>query len=644
MFMCGIAGYWQSGGFSDEEAKATVDRMAQQIVHRGPDDGGVWVEADSGLALAHRRLSILDLSPAGHQPMVSVSRRYVLVFNGEIYNHLELRQKLVDFRWRGYSDTETLLAGFEAWGIEATLKKTVGMFAIALWDRVERVLTLSRDRMGEKPLFYGWQGETFLFGSELKALKVHPAFQGNIYRDSLTLLLRYNYIPAPYSIYEGISKLPAGTLLHIPVGRGMNAARGAIPQTYWSLRKVVSAGQVAPFVGSENEVVDALEQRLKNSIGLQMVADVPLGAFLSGGVDSSLVVALMQEQSNRPVKTFSIGFSEKMYNEAGYAKAVAKHLKTDHTELYVSPKEAMAVIPQLPKLYDEPFSDSSQVPTFLVSQLARQHVTVSLSGDSGDELFCGYNRYLLADRLWNRLSLLPVSLRRTLAAVVTTISPAAWSTLFGFLNHGNIGDKFHKAAGVLSSSGADDLYFRLISHWQNPESVVLNGVEPMTLLTGGMSDLSHLNQVQKMMLLDLVTYLPDDILTKVDRAAMGVSLETRVPFLDHKVVEFAWRMPMEFKIRNGESKWALRQILYKYVPKELIERPKMGFGVPIDVWLRGPLRDWAESLLSESRLRQEGFFNPVPIRHKWEEHLSGKRNWQYQLWDVLMFQAWLESQ
>jgi asparagine synthase (glutamine-hydrolysing) len=637
--MCGISGYF--GGYNGGEK--TLSLMGESLVHRGPDDSGIWIDETAEIGMSHRRLSILDLSPAGHQPMISHSGRNVIVFNGEIYNHLDLREKLKGTSFQGHSDTETLLRCIEEWGLESALKEAAGMFALALWDRKERLLYLARDRIGEKPLYYGWQGKggnaSFLFGSELKALRAHPSFQSEINRDAITLFLRHNCIPAPYSIYQGISKLLPGTILSVSLDN-----KEPNISSYWSAEKVAKEGVETLYRGRDVDLLNDLEEVLQQSIKQQMVADVPLGAFLSGGIDSSLVVALMQQQSCRPVKTFTIGFSESGYNEADYAKAVAKHLKTEHTELYVSPDEAMNVIQQLPQLYDEPFSDSSQIPTFLVSNLAREHVTVSLSGDAGDELFCGYNRYILTQRLWNKLSLLPVSMRRILATILINISPSTWSNIFNFLSHGNVGDKIHKAAGVLGTSTVDEFYLGLISHWNKPESVVVNSTEPRTLLTGNLSDLSYLDTVQKMMLLDLVTYLPDDILTKVDRAAMGVSLETRIPFLDHNVVEFAWRMPMKFKIRGGQSKWALRKILYKYVPKELLERPKMGFGVPIDSWLRGPLRDWAESLLDETRLRQEVYFNPAPIRKKWNEHLSGRRNWQYQLWDVLMFQAWLKSQ
>lgn len=624
--------------------------MARRIAHRGPDDAGAWVDAQAGIALAHRRLAIVDLSAAGHQPMVSASSRYMLVYNGEIYNHAELRSALdtgAVVNWRGHSDTETLLAGFDAWGIEATLQKTVGMFALALWDRQEQALCLARDRLGEKPLYYGWQGETFLYGSELKALKAHPAFRGEIDRGALALMLRHNYIPAPYSIYRGIRKLPPGTCLKLVAGR-----QDAEPLPYWSLREVVRQGQVQPFAGSEQDAVLALEMRLREAVGLQMVADVPLGAFLSGGIDSSTIVALMQAQSSRPVKTFTIGFHEQGYDEAGHAAAVAKHLGTDHTELYVTPEQALAVIPRLPALYDEPFSDPSQIPTFLVSQLARQQVTVSLSGDAGDELFGGYDRYFWAGSIQRKLGRIPVSLRTVAAQALRRLSPQAWTRLYhpvsgvlpSRMRMAQPGDKAHRLADIMMAGSPEEIYRGLVSHWKHPDEIVIGATESATVLTDHASWPAHQDFEQRMMYIDTMSYLPDDILAKVDRAAMGVALETRVPFLDHRVVELAWQLPTSMKIRDGQGKWVLKQVLHKYLPKALFERPKMGFGVPIDSWLRGPLRAWAESLLNEARLAREGFFNPAPIRQKWREHLSGERNWQYLLWDVLMFQAWLEEQ
>jgi asparagine synthase (glutamine-hydrolysing) len=646
--MCGFTGYFSQHNAADGTSSLLLSRMANVIAHRGPDDSGIWHDPDAGIGLAHRRLSIVDLSPAGHQPMQSASGRYVIAFNGEIYNHAKLRAEFEKTEqapgWHGHSDTETLLAGFEAWGIEATIQRSIGMFAIAVWDRQSHTLTLARDRIGEKPLYYGWQDDTFLFGSELKALKVHPAFHAEINRDSLCLYMRHAYIPAPYSIYQGIAKLMPGCLLTVSLQQ-----REPNITSYWSGAITAVQGVAQPFIGSAEDAVTALETLLSDAIGQQMMADVPLGAFLSGGIDSSTVVALMQAHSSRPVKTFSIGFHDSLYNEAAHAKSVAQHLGTDHTELYVTPEDGMAIIPRLPTLYDEPFADSSQIPTFLVSQLARQHVTVSLSGDAGDELFCGYNRYTITANTWSKLSRIPRPVRQLAAKGIASISVDGWNRIAvalrgiipAFSRWANVGDKLHKGAGVMASQSVADLYLGMVSGWHDPASVIMGGTEPATLITGNMPALDGLNTIERMMALDLLTYLSDDILCKVDRAAMGVSLESRVPFLDHRVVEFAWCLPLEYKLREGQTKWVLRQMLYRHVPKTLIERPKMGFGVPIDSWLRGPLRDWAEDLLDESRLRQEGYFNPAPIRQKWAEHLSGQRNWQHHLWCVLMFQAWL---
>jgi asparagine synthase (glutamine-hydrolysing) len=654
--MCGFAGFLGTTPLQARgEQQALVKRMTDTIAYRGPDSAGYWCDGERGVALGHRRLSIVDLSPAGHQPMHSSASRYVIAFNGEIYNHLQMREELDSAgrapAWRGRSDTETLLAGFDAWGIQGTVERAIGMFAFAVWDRQTATLTLGRDRIGEKPLYYGWQGRgsnaVFLFGSELKALRAHPVFENVIDRGALCLQLRHSYVPAPYSIYRGIAKLPPGCLLTVSRGEPE-----PVLSTYWSGARQVEAGVAAPFAGTADEAVDQLDTLLKDAVGAQMMADVPLGAFLSGGVDSSTVVALMQAQSSRPVKTFSIGFHEEGYNEAEYAKAVAKHLGTEHTELYVHAEQAQAVIPRLPSMYDEPFSDSSQLPTFLVSQLAKQHVTVSLSGDAGDELFCGYSRYQLAAKLWNTINAAPMPLRRLAARGITGISVESWTRAAGSLARclprslrlANTGDKLHKGAKVITSASLDALYLGLVSHWDDPASLVIGATEPPTLSQGDAPAFPGLDGIQRMMALDLLTYLPDDILVKVDRAAMSVSLETRVPFLDHRVVDFAWRLPQSMKLRDGASKWALRQVLYRYVPKALIERPKMGFGVPVGAWLRGPLREWAETLLAEPRLRSEGFFDAAQVRRKWQEHLSGQRNWQYHLWDVLMFQSWLEQQ
>ena len=649
--MCGFTGFLGKLLSDASNVTALLAAMGERIHTRGPDSADTWHDASAGIGLSHRRLAIVDLSPAGSQPMQSASGRYVIAFNGEIYNHLGIRTELEGLgqapTWRGHSDTETLLAGIEEWGLEATLKKSIGMFAIALWDRQTHTLTLARDRLGEKPLYYGWQGSgnerVFLFGSELKALKAHPAFAADIDRGALCLLLRHNYIPAPYSIYQGIVKLEPGCLLSVSLTQ---------PEPriwkYWDVVEVARAGVAQPFAGTADQAVDALEVLAKDAVRQQMMADVPLGAFLSGGIDSSTVVALMQAQSSRPVKTFTIGFNEEGYNEAVHAKAVARHLGTEHTELYVSPQQAMEVIPLLPGLYCEPFADSSQIPTFLVSRLAKQHVTVSLSGDAGDELFCGYSRYQITEKLWHKFARVPAPLRALVAKGITTLSPTAWDSLAGIIpgarRYAALGDKVHKGAGVFASATVDELYLGMVSHQRNPAGWVIGGQEPSTHLTGLRPELTGLGAVERMMALDTISYLPDDILVKVDRAGMGVSLESRVPFLDHRIVEFAWSLPLTYKLRDEKTKWPLRQVLYRHVPRELIDRPKMGFGVPLHDWLRGPLRDWAEELLDEARLAREGYFHPAPIRQIWAEHLSGRRNWMAQLWNVLMFQAWLEHE
>ncbi|WP_163560403.1 asparagine synthase (glutamine-hydrolyzing) [Halomonas sp. NO4] len=639
--MCGLAGFWGES----RSALSIAERMASSIESRGPDDSGAWFDDSAALAMIHRRLSVLDLSPAGHQPMHSPCGRFVLVYNGELYNHSELRVELerqgAVFAWRGHSDTETLLAALRHWGIQHTLDRLNGMFAFALWDRAERTLCLARDRMGEKPLYYGRSGDVFLFGSELKALSAHPAWRGEVDRDALTLYLRHNYVPAPWSIYRGIAKLPPA---HYVIIRE-NGRDVAEPVCYWNLSHIAEQGVTSLASGPE-VLTDELDALLRDAVGCRMMADVPLGAFLSGGYDSTTVAALMQAQSENPVKTFSIGFHEEAYDEAKHARAVAKHLGTDHTELYITPEQAMAVIPKLPAIYDEPFSDSSQIPTLLVSELARRHVTVSLSGDGGDELFCGYNRHIVGPRTWSRASRLPRSLRKLLGRGVECLAQYDMQHWMQSLPQKrripNISNKLEKLGEALSAQDGLDFYRSLVSHQKNPASVVLRSTEPGRLTR--LTDLPSLPGLrEQMMYLDQTTYLPDDILTKVDRASMAVSLEARVPLLDHRLVEFAWRVPTEYKYRDGQGKWLLRQVLYRYVPRQLMERPKMGFGVPIEHWLRGPLREWTEELLGEQRLREEGYFDPFPIRKMWNEHVSGKRRWHYYLWDVLMFQAWLES-
>lgn len=647
--MCGFAGFLtKDKQFSAENLNVIAEKMSNAIIHRGPDDGGVWIDEQAGLALSHRRLSILDLSPLGHQPMLSASGRYVIAFNGEVYNFNELRNTLQKHGavFKGHSDTEVMLAAIETWGLEAAVKQFIGMFAFALWDNKEQQLHLVRDRLGIKPLYYGWSNQTFVFGSELKALKAFPEFRPAINRNALALMMRHNYIPAPHSIYEDIYKLQPGHYLTIDRQR----FRSPLIKSYWSAKQVVETAIANPFTGSDEEAIQQLDDLLREIIGMRMIADVPLGAFLSGGYDSTLVVAQMQAQSSQPVKTFSIGFHEQAYNEAQHAKVVAQHLKTEHTELYVTPADAIAVIPHLSDWYDEPFSDSSQIPTYLVSKMARQHVTVSLSGDGGDELFGGYNRYFLGENIWNKVGWMPHGIRTNLGKAITGISQNSWNTFFKkadfFLpakyRFSLPGDKLYKLAEVLAVESPDAFYQQLVSHWKQPGDLILNSVEPLTTLTDKTQQATLTDFTQRMMFTDLVSYLPDDILTKVDRASMAVSLEARVPLLDHRLVEFAWALPQHMKVRNGEGKWILRQVLNRYVPKELMERPKMGFGVPIDDWLRGSLRDWAENLLAEQRLKEEGFFNVNLVREKWQEHLTGKQQWHYYLWDVLMFQAWYE--
>ena len=649
--MCGINGFYSKSlsTFND-----VIFKMNSAISHRGPDTNGAWLDKNSGIVLGHQRLSIIDLSVTGNQPMQSSSSRFILTYNGEIYNHLKIRRELEktssNIKWRGSSDTETLLEAIDFWGIEITLKKIEGMFAFGLWDKKTRCLTLARDRIGEKPIYFGWQGEgdnkVFLFGSELKALKIHPEFKGVINRDAIALQLRHNCVPAPYSIYKDIYKLLPGHYLNL---KESDLKKSLVPssKTYWSLTKTAIYGNNNQLTLGEKDIQKDLEKHLQSSVKKQMISDVPLGAFLSGGIDSSTVVALMQLQSNHPVKTFTVGFDENDYNEAQYAKKIANHLGTDHTELYVSSKQAMEVIPKLHSIYDEPFSDSSQIPTFLVSQLAKQDVKVAISGDGGDELFCGYNRYIMSKKFWSILCLMPLPLRKILSSGLLSISHQNLTKISKFLlglnKYSNFGDKIHKGANVLHAKTPHDLYYMLCSHWQNPTDAVINSQEPGTLFNKFKPELKGLDSQQQMMVLDFLTYLSDDILVKVDRAAMASSLETRVPFLDHKLIEYVWKIPHSLKLRNGQGKWILRKILNEYVPKNLTERPKMGFGVPINTWLRGPLKDWAENLLNEKRLEEEGYFNPKFIRDKWTEHLSGKRNWQYDLWNVLMFQSWIDS-
>jgi len=651
--MCGIAGFWDaSHGLSAEDGRAVVRRMTSALRYRGPDDDGHFQDVAAGVALGHRRLSVIDLSPEGHQPMTSASGRYVVVFNGEVYNHQSLRRELAPLgaTFRGHSDTEVMLAAIEHWGLEQAIRRFVGMFAFALWDRRERSLALVRDRLGIKPLYYGWVGSLFVFGSELKALRRCPGFANPVNRDALCLLLRHNYIGAPHAIYQGIRKLQPGTWLTVTSEMASSrvdiAALAAGAQTYWSVRDIAQAGVADRLRLSDADATDELEKLLRDAIGLRMEADVPLGAFLSGGVDSSLVVALMQAQAARPVKTFSIGFQEKNYDEAVYARAVARHLGTEHHELYVTAQDALSVVPKLPSMFDEPFSDASQIPTFLLSGLARSHVTVSLSGDGGDELFGGYERYFMARSIERTLDWIPARMQRYAARSLARRAGFYESLLAGAnrcvparARLKRPRSKIGVLASMLEAGSQEQRYRLLMSHQRDPAMAVLRAEEPPTEFSDPGPAVKEV--FERMMFSDLVAYLPGDILTKIDRASMAVSLEARVPLLDHRVAEFAWRVPMHQKVRGREGKWLLRQVLYRHVPRRLIDRPKQGFGVPLGAWLRGPLRDWAESLLEPVRLRAESYFEPAYVRTMFADHLAGRVDEGARLWDVLMFQAWL---
>ncbi len=653
--MCGISGFLSPVAFDPETARATLARMTDSLAHRGPDDAGAWLDADAGIALGHRRLSIVDLSAHGHQPMVSACGRHVMIYNGEIYNFEALREELERAgaapEWRGHSDSEVLLAAFSAWGVERTLARALGMFALALWDRRARVLTLARDRIGEKPLYYGRIGGVLAFGSELKALRSMPGFERvGIDRDALCLYLRHASVPAPHTIYEGVRKLPPGVYLQFE-----HAAHDPAPREYWSLDQVIAAGRETPFDGDTHAAVTHLDRVLRDALAGQMRADVPLGAFLSGGVDSSAIVALMQTQAAQPVQTFTIGFHESGYDEAGYAKAVARHLGTRHTELYVTPAHALEIVPRLPTIYDEPFADASQIPTFLVAEMTRRHVTVSLSGDGGDELFGGYPRYYLTPRLWQRLRRVPVAVRARIAAALHALRPdhadqlaalaqGAWSGAARRELAPRVGDRLHKLANVMTADSPIALYRMLMSSVHHPERLTLAGREPPTLLDTPSAWPAGLTFAEQAMAVDTRTYLPSDILAKVDRAAMAVSLETRMPFLDRRVIEFVWRLPPELRMPDGESKGLLKKLLYRYVPRPLIERPKQGFCAPVGDWLRGELHDWAAELLRPGRLREEGFFDAARVERLWRQHQAGLMNRQHPLWTVLMFQAWLDAQ
>ncbi len=644
--MCGIAGFWDAcGRAGSAELEQSALRMASALQHRGPDDQGTWADENASLALGHRRLAILDLSREGHQPMFSADQRFVLVFNGEIYNFQALRTALEDrgHAFRGRSDTEVMLAAFGEWGLRPALERLAGMFAFALWDRRCRRLHLARDRAGEKPLYYGWIGGAFVFGSELKALRAHPRWRGEINRGALALLVRYGYIPVPHCIYDHIQKLPPGCVLTLTESH-LRAWSTPEPEPYWSAQAMAEAGAAHPFRGGEDEARERLRALLLESVEQQMVADVPLGAFLSGGINSSLVVALMQTQSRRAIKTFSIGFQQEKFNEAPFAKAVAAHLGTDHTELYVQDCDLRRVISRLPNIYDEPLADPSQIPTVLLCRLASANVKVSLSGDAGDELFGGYDHYDKARRLWRAMGRTPGPLRQHMARSLKSFSSAGLELATGSGRVRQILNRLSNLADVLPAPSDLWLYHLLMSPNRDPRAWLKDADEPPTHFEETATWASLPEPLQRMTYLDFVTYLPDDILVKVDRAAMAVGLETRVPLLDHRVIELAWRLPASFKQNRSQGKWLLRQILHQYVPPALVDRPKKGFAAPIAEWLRGPMREWAEQLLGETHLRQEGFFDARQIRRKWQEHLAQKRDWSPGLWHVLMFQAWLEEQ
>lgn len=640
--MCGITGFWDfKKQHKAKDMEALGHKMGLAIESRGPDSSGVWSDEEMGLLFSHRRLAIQDLSPHGHQPMDSPSKRFKVIYNGEIYNAPDIQKDLIGrgYKFRGHSDTEVMLAAFEEWGLEKSLEKFVGMFAIALWDQKVKKLFLIRDRLGIKPLYWGWQKGVLFFGSQMKSFYPHPSWEGAISKESLVSFFRFSYVPVPMSIYEGIEKLEPGMIVAI------DQARNIEKFPYWSMENVYRTGQGNLHKGTLKEAQSELETLLKDAIQKRMLSDVPVGAFLSGGVDSSAVVALMQSQSKRPVKTFSIGFNEAQYNEAQHAKCVAEHLGTDHHELYVTPKEAQDVIPHLPDWYDEPFADASQIPTYLVSKLAREKVTVSLSGDGGDELFAGYTRYFVGDKLWSLARPIPGFLKSMLSGGLQITPPGLWHGLEkmgGGKLPSHLADKALKVSDLLRQGSLRDYYKTLVSQWHDPESLVVGGIEKSYAAWNHLNVEGN-NNIPTMQFLDSITYLPDDILAKVDRASMAVSLEARVPLLDHRVVEFAWRLPMEMKVHQGQGKHILREILYQYVPKKLIERPKMGFGVPVGEWIRGDLRDWAESLLSENSLDASGLLEKGLITQHWKEHLSKQKDWQYRLWPILMFQAWHQN-
>ena len=648
--MCGIAGLIDRRLPGRQQLLNLAGEMAERLTHRGPDDRGVWAQESAGVALGFRRLAIIDLSPAGHQPMESACSRYVISFNGEVYNHREMRNELQKraHRFTGTSDTEVMLAAISEWGLRDAVGRFVGMFAFALWDSLEQKLYLVRDRLGIKPLYYSWTPNVFLFASELKALHAHPSFIGKIDRRALALMQRFGYIPDPHCIYDDARKLLPGNLLVIPAGSSPFQEPRISP--YWSIDDIRAAEPPDRAMGPEEEAESRLDALIREAVRLRMIADVPVGAFLSGGIDSSMVVAVMQGMAQRSVKTFTIGFEEEGFNEANQAREVAKHLGTDHTELVVTASTAQSVIPRLPEMFDEPFADSSQIPTYLVSALARRDVTVSLSGDGGDELFNGYDRYVLGARTWKHLARCPRALRDPASKILHRFSPDQWDAIYRkfyrFLpprqQVSGFGRKIHKLANLLAAQSPGDFYRLLVSQWQDGSEILLDASEPTTAFNYFRDAQSPASFLESMARTDLMTYMPGDILAKVDRASMSVGLEARVPLLDHRIVEFALRLPMSFKVRKDVGKYILRKLLYKYVPQKLVDRPKMGFGVPIGQWLRGPLREWAQDLLDERAIRDAAYFRADKLRQLWSEHLTGQVDWSSRLWTVLMFQSWLK--
>jgi asparagine synthase (glutamine-hydrolysing) len=639
--MCGIAGLWDQRAELDHDSlSAIASQMADTLIHRGPDGKGVWCDAKEGVGLAHRRLAIIELSPAGAQPMVSSCGRFVISFNGEAYNFRELRRELEASgrRFRGHSDTEVILEGAAVWGVEPVVKRLIGMFAMALWDRQERTFYLVRDRLGIKPLYWARFGKRLFFGSELKALRAYTGWVPALNHNAVASVLQRVYVSGSNTIYEGVKKLMPGTMLVARLDKPLSI------RAFWTLAEVAEAGQANRFTGTEDEALDQLDTVLTDAVRKQMIADVPLGAFLSGGIDSSLVVSLMQKINSGSVRSFSIGFHEPPFDEAKHAQAIARYLGLDHSELYVSPEHSLRLIPRLPDIFDEPFADPSQLPTILVSELARQHVTVALSGDGGDELFAGYNRYFQVRRLVGMLKTLPPGSAKLIAAIIQSVPITLWNSLGaclpGFSAQSQLGDRLFKLATVLPAQ-APDIYSLFNNHWRDSPPLVIDAASAAEWPDSS----EYLDQlipdsIERMQYIDTMNYLPDDILTKVDRASMALSLEARVPLLDHRVVAFSWTLPPKWKAHGKIGKYLLRRLLDRYVPRALVDRPKKGFGVPIDTWLRGPLREWAEDLLDETRLKREGILDAMLIRQKWEEHLTGARNWQYLLWGVVMFQAW----